>query len=307
MTRSGSKGLPRRQRVAAYAIIERVSATGAPEILLSRLSEIVTSEELWSLPGGGLDHGEDPRAAVVREVLEETGLEAGVGETARVFSHRGERHWRGRDVDTHALRIVYDGWVAPDAPEPRTIEVGGSTAEAAWHPLAGVLDGTVPTVPLVRDALAVHRPVRVQRISAYALIRRDVGESGIEVLLCRNSLLGPHPGQWNLPGGGIDFGESPADALVREVREETGLECVAGALLAADDIAFTGTAPSGRYEEFHGIHLIYAASVDAGAEPRVVEVEGTVDAVGWVPVSAIAEGAVSVREVVRVALESVSR
>ena len=54
-------GLPKRQRVAAYAVILREG-----NILLSRLSESVTAEELWTLPGGGLDHGEDPRDAVVR-------------------------------------------------------------------------------------------------------------------------------------------------------------------------------------------------------------------------------------------------
>ena len=132
MSRGGGKRLPRRQRVAAYAIIQRVATgSGEWEILLSRLSEIVTRDEVWSLPGGGLDHGEDPRAAVVREVREETGLDVTVGETARVFSQHGRRTWRGRPVDAHALRIVYDGWVATDAPAPQTLEVGGTTAAAA--------------------------------------------------------------------------------------------------------------------------------------------------------------------------------
>ena len=55
----------------------------------------------------------------------------------------------GRRSDYHALRIVYDGWVPPDAPEPRVVEVDGSTVDSAWLPLGDVLDGTVPTVPMV--------------------------------------------------------------------------------------------------------------------------------------------------------------
>ena len=109
--------LPKRQRVAAYAVILRVAPgpDGEQEILLSRLAERITNDELWTLPGGGLDHGEDPRDAVLREVREETGLDADVGETARVYSAHLPGVWRdGRRVDAHALRIVYDGWVAPD-------------------------------------------------------------------------------------------------------------------------------------------------------------------------------------------------
>jgi len=286
--------LPKRQRVGAYAVILR-----GDRILLSRLAPSIAPEELWTLPGGGLDHGEDPRVAVLREIHEETGLDAEVGDTARLYSAHMPAAWRdGRRVDAHALRIVYDGWVPVDAPEPRVVEVDGSTVAAAWQPVAGVLDGSVPVASLVREALADHEPFRRQRVAAYALVRR-----GDRVLLTRISARGAHAGEWTLPGGGIDHGESPRDAVAREVEEETGLACAVGDLVDVHDVHFTGTAPTGRHEDFHGVHLVFAATV-AGEEPRVVEQDGTTDEVAWVPLADIEAGTVPVLDVVRHALRA---
>lgn len=286
-------GLPKRQRVAAYAVI-----LSGERILLSRLSPNISADELWTLPGGGLDHGEDPRDAVVREVHEETGLPVEIGETARVYSAHLPGVWRdGHRVDAHALRIVYDGWVPIDSPAPRVVEVDGSTVEAAWKPLAGVLDGTVPVAPMVLEAVADHRPYRHQRLSAYALVTRDDS-----VLLVRISPRGFHTGSWTLPGGGVDHGEPPRTALVREVREECGVECTVGELVTLHDEHFSGTAPSGRFEDFHSVGLVFLATVPDDAEPRLVEEGGTTDAVAWVPVADIESGALPVLDVVREAV-----
>jgi 8-oxo-dGTP diphosphatase len=286
--------LPKRQRVAAYAVILRED-----RILLSRLSPTVTKEELWTLPGGGLDHGEDPRNAVVREVHEETGLHAEVGELARVYSAHLPGVWRqGRRVDAHALRIVYDGWVPLDSPEPRVVEVDGSTIDAAWHPINDVLNGKIPAVPLVLEALADHLPHRKQRVAAYALIIRDG-----QVLLTRISERGYHSGSWTLPGGGINHGESPRAALEREVQEECGVPCEVGALLDVHDAHFEGMAPSGRNEDFHAVHLLFEATVPEEVEPQVVEADGTTDAVAWIQLAEVEAGEVPVLDVVRHALE----
>ena len=290
---------PKRQRVAAYAVIVRDG-----RILLSRLSPLVTAEQLWTLPGGGLDHGEDPRDAVIREVHEETGLHADVSDTARVYSAHMPQAWRGgQRVDAHALRIVYDGWVAPGSPEPRVVEVDGSTVEAAWQPLASVTSGEVPVTPLVLEALADHEPFRRQRVAAYALARRGPrGSAEEEVLLTRLSVTAAHPGRWTLPGGGIGHGERPAEALAREVAEECGVACEVGELLDVHDWHFSGTAPNGRWEDFHGVHLVFAAAVDPDVEPRVAETAGTTDAAAWVPVADVSSGAVDVLGLVTHAL-----
>lgn len=288
--------LPRRQRVAAYAVILRERA-GAVEILLSRLAPKVSRTEMWTLPGGGVDHGEDPRAALLREIQEETGLDATVGETARVYSAHMPRAARdGLLVDAHAIRIVYDAWVATDAPAPRVVEVDGSTVEAAWHRVEDVASGAVPVAAQVTDALVDHQPHRLQRVAAYAVVLR-----GRDVLLTRLSARAAHPGLWTLPGGGVDHGERPAVALAREVEEECGLACEVGDLLGVHDTHFSGHAPSGRIEDYHGIHLLFTATVGDG-EPRVVEVDGTTDEVAWVDRADVESGRVPVLDVVTHAL-----
>lgn len=283
------------QRVAAYAVIVRDGL-----ILLSRLAPRVSRTELWTLPGGGLDHGEDPRDAVVREVHEETGLSVTIGPTARTFSlHLPDTWRRGRRVDAHSLRIVYDGWVPLDSPEPHVVEVDGSTIEAAWRPLADVLDGTVPTVAMVKEALDAYHPHRWQRVAAYALVRRH--DPADEVLLTRVSPRGFHTGSWGLPGGGVDFDEDPVAAVVREVAEETGVSCTVGGLVTASTETVRGTAPSGRDEELQTVGLVYAATVAEDAA-FTVETDGTTDAVEWIAVADVASGAVPVLPVVKDAL-----
>lgn len=59
-----------------------------------------------------------------------------------------------------------------------------------------------------------HQPTH--RIGAFAIIRNDRGE----VLLSRRS----DSGWWNLPGGGVESDETVSEGIMREVREETGLE-----------------------------------------------------------------------------------
>lgn len=289
---SGEPSLPRRTRVAAYAVILRDG-----DILLSRLAPYLVPHEQWTLPGGGIDFGEDPRDAVVREVHEETGLHVEIGDRAWIDSAR--RYASVSETDMHSVRMVFEGWAPVDSPEPRVIEQDGSTIDARWVPVAEVLDGSVPVASWVRNAVEEHVATQVQRLSARGLARRPG-----EVLLVRLSRYAVESGRWTLPGGGVDHGERPADALVREMQEETGLAAEVGALLGVHDLHLTGTAPNGRHEDFHAVDLIFAVTVPGEAAPAVVETGGTTDDVAWVRVTDIDSGAVQVTDVVRFALTS---
>ena len=290
------RALPKLQRVAAYALILRDD-----QILLTRLASRISADGKWHLPGGGLDHGENPRDALVREIREETGLDAEVGDTAHVYSAHLPSMWRqGRRWDYQALRIVYDAWVPADAPAPRVEEVDGSTVAAAWHPVADVLVGRPP------GHRHRHRGARRPQLVPDAADRGLRPDPPRRRRSCSpgSPTRGFHSGSWTLPGGGLDHGESPREGLAREVREECGVDCEVGDLLDVHDLHFGGVAPSGRFEDFHGVHLLFRGhGRPTDAEPRVAEVDGTTDAVAWVPLAEIDDpGTRPVLDVVRAAL-----
>ena len=54
----------------------------------------------------------------------------------------------------------------------------------------------------------------------------------------------PGKGLWSIPGGRIEPGESDEQAVVREVREETGLEVTCGRLLGCGRTCRAWQAPS---------------------------------------------------------------
>ena len=55
------------------------------------------------------------------------------------------------------------------------------------------------------------------------------------VLLVRRD-KDPAKGLWSIPGGGVEVGETQADAVIREVQEETGIECEVIELISTDDV-----------------------------------------------------------------------
>jgi 8-oxo-dGTP diphosphatase len=120
------------QRVAAYAVI-----VDSAQVLLPHFVEAGLSR--WTLPGGGIDPGEDPADAAVREVLEETGYDVVLDELLGIDSlviAAADRFDPSLGA-VHVIRVVYRAHVVGG--ELRD-EVDGSTDTAAWFDLAGVGD-----------------------------------------------------------------------------------------------------------------------------------------------------------------------
>jgi 8-oxo-dGTP diphosphatase len=68
-------------------------------------------------------------------------------------------------------------------------------------------------------------------------------ELDAKILICRRRADQPHPLKWEFPGGKIEAGESPHAALVRELREELGIEAQAGRELTRYEFAYPGRNP----------------------------------------------------------------
>lgn len=135
-----------------------------------------------------------------------------------------------------------------------------------------------------------------RHIGAYGLVLL-----GGQVLLMRKG-RGPYTGSWDLPGGGIEFGESPEEALRREMVEETGLPATSLTLLCVASNRVSYRLSSGEEEDLHHIGIIYRVVADDQSPVR--EDPDGEDSLGARWVDWAAAGQLSLTPFVRQALEA---
>jgi 8-oxo-dGTP diphosphatase len=118
---------------------------------------------------------------------------------------------------------------------------------------------------------------RRTRVSAHGLCLGDDA-----LLLVRLSSGLANAGRWTLPGGGLDWGEHPVDALRRELHDETGLTGEVGAIAGVFSDTFRfGAARDG--DEWHFLSVVYTVTPVAG--DLVHEADGSTDRAAWVPLA----------------------
>ena len=114
--------------VAAGVVIEE------QRVLLSRRKSGTHLAGLWEFPRGKVEAGEDPRAALVRELEEELGIAVTVGEIVDVTFHRYD------DADKAVLLLFFEATRTAESPAPSAVDV----AEVAWFGADGLDPSAFP-------------------------------------------------------------------------------------------------------------------------------------------------------------------
>lgn len=114
--------------VAVDAACTRSNSSGIEVLMITR--NLSPGQGLLALPGGFVDYGEDPEDAVLRELVEETGL---VGTLNKLLCVRGDPE---RDPRKHIVSVVYLVDVDHDA----DLMAGDDAAAAGWYSLQELLE-----------------------------------------------------------------------------------------------------------------------------------------------------------------------
>ena len=132
-------------------------------------------------------------------------------------------------------------------------------------------------------AQSIHQ---TQRVAAYGLVQREPDRAILLVRLTERTLA---PGSWSLPGGGIDHGEHPSTAVIRELREETGLHGEVAELLDVDSDTRETMIDQEIIERYQAVRILYRVTVTKDEPLHVIDVDGSSDSPTWFDVESLTE------------------
>ena len=117
---------------APLVIVSAAVVLSAGRVLLTQRKTGTHLAGAWEFPGGKVEPDEDPRDALARELAEEIGVTAEVGDIVEVTFHR----YPAKNV----LLLFYEARLAPGSAEPRAIDV----AAVRWAEAAELRDEDFP-------------------------------------------------------------------------------------------------------------------------------------------------------------------
>ncbi len=192
---------------------------------------------------------------------------------SRVLPHGADPHRLAWERGYRIIRPLSVSGHAPDLSLTLQVARHGRRVNHRASPRTRSTD---PGLELTPDITPVVR----QRLAAYAITLSPLG-----ILATQFSDKTAVPGMWGLPGGGIDDGEAPAQAVVREVDEETGQLLEISHLLDVQTDHWIGRSPTGLVEDFHAVRIIFAGRCAAPTDPVVHDIGGTTASAAWVPLA----------------------
>ncbi|MFN0095990.1 MAG: NUDIX domain-containing protein [Dehalococcoidia bacterium] len=202
---------------------------GAAVLLMDRAGRVLLQQRddirppagygRWAIPGGGIDAGETPRDAALREFEEETGVRL-----ERLRFHK-TLTYDGPDSVVIAQHVFF----ADDLVDPATIQVNEGLDFRFWAPdeVEGLLMNPFPREVLRGFFASDHYRGTLRGHDRYkegaCVVALD--RWGRVLLQLRDADLPPerYPDHWSLLGGLIEPGEAPDLAALREFEEETGI------------------------------------------------------------------------------------